>query len=292
LNLEQLLVVSRPTFRKKSQSPLPPVAPGCEFVHGKIVRWEKEQSVEDEDKLAVEEPLEIRIGRSPLVLTMRTPGHDAELAAGFLITEGICREANDFQRISGPFRDRPNVISIKLRGRLRFKAVALRRSFPVSSSCGLCGKTALEAIRVHTQPISSLLRIPAALLFSLPQRLREEQETFDETGGLHAAAVFNPNGDLLWIREDVGRHNAVDKVIGAALLAQQFPLDRHILMVSGRASFEIMQKALVARIPIVAAVSAPSSLAVALARKFKMTLVGFLRGQSCNIYAGAERVKF
>lgn len=261
------------------------------FVHGRITRWEREEPVDGEDKLVVEEPLEIRIGRSPLAVTMRTPGHDAELAAGFLLTEGVCRKAKDIESIRGPSRNRPNVVTVKLRRHLRFNRGRLRRYFPGTSSCGLCGKTALEAIRVKTQTISSVMQIPATLLFSLPQRLRDEQETFDETGGLHAAAVFAPTGDLLWIREDVGRHNAVDKVIGAALLRQQFPLDRHVLMISGRASFEIMQKALMARIPIVAAVSAPSSLAVALARKFKMTLVGFLRGRSCNIYAGAERIK-
>ena len=154
----------------------------------------------------------------------------------------------------------------------------------------MCGKTTLQAIRVKTKTISCDFSVTLGLLYSLPGRLREEQETFEETGGLHASAVFDDKGNLLYLREDVGRHNAVDKVIGAALLEKKIPLDRHILMVSGRASFEIMQKALIARIPIVAAVSAPSSLAVALAREFKMTLVGFLRERRCNVYAGRERI--
>jgi FdhD protein len=261
------------------------------FIHGTIIRLGKEKPVDDEDQLAVEEPLEIRLGRFAVAVTMRTPGHDAELAAGFLLTEGVIRNADDIEKIRRPTRALPNVVSLKLRRNLRFDRGRLRRYFHATSSCGLCGKATLEAIRVKTKPISSGVKIPAELLYSLPQKLRDEQETFDETGGLHAAAVFDRHGQLLWIREDVGRHNAVDKVIGAALLQKKFPLDQHILVVSGRGSFEIMQKALMARLPVVAAVSAPSSLAVALARKFKMTLVGFLRGRSCNVYAGAERIE-
>jgi FdhD protein len=164
------------------------------------------------------------------------------------------------------------------------------RHFYATSSCGLCGKTTLESIRVKTQPVSGDFKVPLQLLYSLPERLREAQDTFEETGGLHAAALFDAEGTLLHLREDVGRHNAVDKVIGAALMSNQLPLDGCILLVSGRASFEIMQKALVARIPVVAAVSAPSSLAIALARQFKMTLIGFLRDGRCNIYAGEPRI--
>lgn len=260
------------------------------YIRGNIIRLGKEKPVDDEDKLAVEEPLEIRLGRFAVAITMRTPGHDTELAAGFLLTEGVIRGADDIEEITGPKRALPNVVSIKLRRNLRFDRGRLQRYFHVSSSCGLCGRATLQAIRVKAKPISNRMKIPADMLYSLPQKLREEQETFDETGGLHAAAVFDHHGQLLWIREDVGRHNAVDKVVGAALLEKTFPLDQHILVVSGRGSFEIMQKALMARLPVVAAVSAPSSLAVALARKFKMTLVGFLRGRACNVYAGAERI--
>jgi FdhD protein len=262
------------------------------FISGEIKRATEGQVVGTEDRLTVEEPLEIRLGKSPVAVTMRTPGHDAELAAGFLLTEGIIHRADDITAIADPKRSLPNVVCVKLRSGLRFNRKRLERYFQTTSSCGLCGKTTLEAIRVKTNTISSDLKVSLDLLYSLPEKLRTEQETFDETGGLHAAAVFDPRGELLFMREDVGRHNAVDKVIGAGLLQRLSPLDGHILMVSGRASFEIMQKALVARIPIVAAVSAPSSLAVALARKFKMTLVGFLRGRSCNIYSGVERIQF
>src|ERR671919_884926 len=260
------------------------------FVHGKIARFGDEKRIADEDKLAVEEPLEIRFGRVPLAITMRTPGHDTELVAGFLLTEGIIKTRQDIDKIAGPDRALPNVVSVKLRRGVRIDKNRLQRYFFTSSSCGLCGKTALEAIGVKVKPVASDLRIPLSLLLSLPEKLRDEQETFDETGGLHGAAVFDQRGRALFVREDVGRHNAVDKAIGAGLLQGQFPLENHILMVSGRASFEILQKALVARIPVVAAVSAPSSLAVALARKFKMTLVGFLRQERCNVYAGEERV--
>lgn len=260
------------------------------FISGEIARVVEGQIVSDEDRLAVEEPLEIRLGDSPISVTMRTPGHDQELAVGFLFAEGVVKNPQDIATITGPNRDLPNVVCVKFRHGLRFDRRRLKRHFYTTSSCGVCGKTALQAIRVKTSPISSDFRVPLAFLYSLPERLREEQETFEETGGLHASAVFNEKGDLLYLREDVGRHNAVDKVVGAALLAHKLPLDRHVLMVSGRASFEIMQKALVARIPIVASVSAPSSLAVALAREFKMTLVGFLRGRRCNVYAGRERI--
>jgi FdhD protein len=260
------------------------------FVSGGISRASGAKIAQDEDRMAIEEPLEIRLGKSPIAVTMRTPGHDSELAVGFLLTEGVIQKLADVAGIKEPTRELVNVVSIKLRPGLRFDRDRLNRYFHTTSSCGLCGKTTLEAINVKTKSVSSDLKISPQLLYSLPAKLREEQETFDETGGLHAAALFDANGKLQFVREDVGRHNAVDKVIGAALLQGQFPLDQNVLLVSGRTSFEILQKALVARIPIVAAVSAPSSLAVALARKFKMTLVGFLRGESCNIYAGTERI--
>ncbi len=234
--------------------------------------------------------MELRLGRAPLAITMRTPGQDRELAAGFLFTERIIQRADDIAEITGPDRSLPNVISAKLRRGLKFDRNRLNRYFHATSSCGLCGKTTLDAIAISVPPIRSDLRIPLSLLYSLPEKLRGTQQAFEETGALHAAALFSARGTIQWAREDVGRHNAVDKVVGAALLAGSLPLEDRILMVSGRASFEIMQKALVARIPIVAAVSGPSSLAVVLARKFKMTLVGFLRGERCNIYAGAERI--
>jgi FdhD protein len=260
------------------------------LIHGTVIRLGREKPVNDEDKLAVEEPLEIRLGRSPLAITMRTPGDDRELVAGFLVTEGVIGGRRDIEAI-GPKHNLPNVVSVKLRRNLRFDPARMQRYFHATSSCGVCGKTTLAALRAKAKPVASDVKLPAGLLYSLPEILRNEQAAFDETGGLHAAAVFDFTGQLLWIREDVGRHNAVDKVIGAALLNGKFPLDQNILLVSGRASFEIMQKALRARFPIVAAVSAPSSLAVALARRFKMTLVGFLRGRSCNIYAGGERIE-
>jgi FdhD protein len=260
------------------------------FISGVISRASGAKITRDEDRMAIEEPLEIRLGRSPIAITMRTPGNDVELAVGFLLTEGVIQGAGDITQTVAPDRKQPNVIAVKLKRGLRFDRDRLNRYFHTTSSCGLCGKTTLDAINVKTKSVSSDLKISPKLLYSLPAKLREEQETFDETGGLHGAALFDANGKLQFVREDVGRHNAVDKAIGAALLQGQFPLDQNVLLVSGRASFEILQKALVARIPIVAAVSAPSSLAVALARKFKMTLVGFLRGESCNIYAGAERI--
>ena len=225
----------------------------------------------EDDRIAVEEPLELRLGRTSIAVTMRTPGEDRELAAGFLLTEGIIRKLSDIEKMTGPVRSLRNVVSIKLRRGLRFRRDRLIHSRP-------------------DQPVSADFKVSLKLLYSLPEHLREAQDTFEETGGLHAAALFDAAGALLLLREDVGRHNAVDKAVGAALMRDQLPLDRHILLVSGRASFEIMQKALVARIPVVAAVSAPSSLAIALARKFKMTLIGFLRDGRCNIYAGEQRV--
>jgi FdhD protein len=261
------------------------------FIHGKVARAAEEKIRADEDRLAIEEPLEIRLGGRPISITMRTPGHDQELAVGFFFTEGIIKTHADIAAVVGPRRDPANVVSVKLRRGVRVDLNRLKRHFYATSSCGICGKTALQAIRVKNKPVAGALQVSLSLLYSLPERLREEQETFEETGGLHAAAVFDAKGNLLYLREDVGRHNAVDKIVGAALMEGKIPLDRHILAVSGRTSFEIMQKALAAGIPIVAAVSAPSSLAVAVARDFNMTLIGFLRGRRCNIYAGEERIR-
>jgi FdhD protein len=260
------------------------------FISGTIAKAVGARLRQEDDRIVVEEPLELRLGGTPIAVTMRTPGEDRELAAGFLLTEGIIRKFSDIEKITGPVRRLPNVVSIKLRRGLRFRRDRLMRHFHATSSCGLCGKTTLESIRVRTQPVSADFKVSLKFFYALPEHLREAQDTFEETGGLHAAALFDAEGTLLLLREDVGRHNAVDKLIGAALMQSRFPLDRCILLVSGRASFEILQKALVARVPVVAAVSAPSSLAIALARKFGMTLIGFLRGESCNVYAGAERV--
>jgi FdhD protein len=258
----------------------------------------KEDTVVDRtDLLAAEEPLEIRV-QGPqqetlsVAVTMRTPGHDAELAAGFLYTEGLIRSRAeivnieaDTQRLNG----QPcNTATVTLSH--AFDATSLKRNFYATSSCGICGKASLEQIAVHCDPVASGPIIPRSLIVNLPRTLRQTQELFDQTGGLHATGLFNLSGHLLVLREDVGRHNAVDKVIGHRLLANELPLSDHVLMVSGRLSFEIMQKAAMARVPIVCAVSAPSSLAVEIAKRFRMTLVGFLRGHSFNVYSHPERI--
>ena len=260
------------------------------WIRASVAGYTENLATKKVDHLAVEEPLEIRIGNHPLYVTMRTPGQERELAAGFLFTEGILGGPNDINSIHGPDRSNPNRVSIKLRRGVQWDRKRLERYFPSTSSCGICGKTALEAIQMNSTPLESGPQFPLSLFYSLSQKLREEQETFEETGGLHAAAVFDKVGSLIFLSEDVGRHNAVDKVLGRALLERKVPLGDHVLMVSGRTSFEILQKALAARIPVVAGVSAPSSLAVALARRFRVTLIGFLRGQSCNIYAGEDRI--
>ena len=219
---------------------------------------------------------------------MRTPGHDPELAAGFLVTEGIVTSSQDILRISAHPRNEQNVINVFLRDGPDLER--LKRHVFVSSSCGLCGKRSIDNVHQHFKPVKSRMRIMAETLLSLPERLRAAQDAFARTGGLHAAGVFSGKGELIVSREDVGRHNAVDKVIGHGLLNGLLPFNDHILMVSGRASFEIVQKALAARIPIIAAISAPSSLAVEFAIESGQTLVGFLRGQRMNLYAGSHRV--
>jgi FdhD protein len=243
------------------------------------------------DSLATEEPLEIRVqgtGQDPVqvAVTMRTPGGDFELAVGFLFTEGLIAPG-DVQRVAYcdnlPGEDqRYNVVSVTL--------ARLRRNFYATSSCGVCGKAALEDIEVRCEPVAPGPEVELGLLISLPERLREAQAVFERTGGLHAAGLFDASGTPLAVREDVGRHNAVDKVVGERYLAGQVPADGTILQVSGRASFEIVQKAAVAGIPIVSAVSAPSSLAVEAAERFGMTLVGFVRDGRANVYSHAERV--
>lgn len=248
------------------------------------------------DLVAVEEPLEIRIDGRPLGVTMRTPGHDEELAAGLLLAEGVIARPQDIGSIAvcrNPENlDERNVVTVYLREGLTPDWEGLRRSLLTSSSCGLCGKASIESLRTRAAPLApGRARIEPAILSAMPARLRGRQEVFAATGGLHAAGLFALDGRLDVLREDVGRHNAVDKVIGASLLARRFPPDARVLLVSGRASYEIVQKAAVARIPIVAAVSAPSSLAVGLADAMGITLVGFLRGEGFNIYSHPHRIR-
>ncbi|MEI7054194.1 formate dehydrogenase accessory sulfurtransferase FdhD [Nocardioides sp. CCNWLW239] len=251
------------------------------------------------DKLAAEEPMEIRVNGRPLTVTMRTPGGDFDLAVGFLVSEGVVHSADDVASVrycAGATADGGNtynVVDVGLAAHVPPPDASLERSFYTTSSCGLCGKASLEAVRTSSawSVAEDTLRVTPELLTVLPERLREAQRVFDSTGGLHAAGLFDAEGNLLCIREDVGRHNAVDKVIGHALREGLVPLRSSILMVSGRASFELVQKAVMAGIPLLAAVSAPSSLAVDLADDNGLTLVGFLRGTSMNIYSGAERLK-
>lgn len=253
---------------------------------------------ERSDTLVAEEPLEVRIDGSPLTVTMRTPGNDFDLAAGFLVGEGVVHRTEDVQVIrycAGATEDGSNtfnVLDVSLAPHVPAPDTSLERNFYTTSSCGLCGKASLDAVR--TQATWSVRedesRVGLSTLTRLPERLREAQRVFDRTGGLHAAGLFTTEGELLVVREDVGRHNAVDKVVGWALREGRLPLRGSVLMVSGRASFELVQKAWMAGIPTLAAVSAPSSLAVDLATEAGMTLVGFLRGESMNVYAGRERV--
>lgn len=218
---------------------------------------------------------------------MRTPGHDDELAAGFLVSEAILRDRQEIANISS---DGDNRVTIDLKRGVKLKLNSTRRFGTISSSCGLCGKTSIDAIRQNFPAITREIRVDIETLLSLPEKLRNAQRDFARTGGIHAAGVFGVDGELKVAREDIGRHNAVDKAIGRAFLDGLLPLSRHLLLVSGRASFEIVQKALAAGIPIVAAVSAPSTLAVSFARENNQTLVGFLRPPSFNIYAHVERV--
>ena len=245
------------------------------------------------DALAREEPLEIRVRGRSVAVTMRTPGHDRELAAGFLLTEGIIHRSEELVEIAPCLEGTTpeNIMNVFLAPAVEVDFQHLTRHVFASSSCGLCGKASIEAVHQHFAPVESNMIVRAGLLAGLAERMREAQPTFAQTGGLHAAAIFDGKGKLLVLREDVGRHNTVDKVIGYGLLENRLPFDAHMLLVSGRASFEIMQKALAARIPIVCAISAPSSLAVEFARESGQTLIGFLRGQTMNIYSSPERVQ-
>jgi FdhD protein len=261
---------------------------------GQIIRRRSDGNLEyQRDELTIEEPLEIKIGDKSVATTMRTPGHDEELAAGFLLSEAIVPGRNKIKNFSRPknARNRDNIIIVDLADRTKVRLKPTQRFGTISSSCGLCGKESIDAIRQNFPPIGSkAFRIDIQTLLSLPQLLREHQSDFARTGGIHAAGLFDTEGKVLIVREDIGRHNAVDKAIGRAFLDKKLPLDRHILLVSGRASFEIMQKALAAGIAIVASVSAPSSLAMEFARESNQTLVGFLRPPSFNIYSHVERL--
>ncbi|MEV0931541.1 formate dehydrogenase accessory sulfurtransferase FdhD [Streptomyces phaeochromogenes] len=256
------------------------------------------------DTLVAEEPLEIRLNGKPLAITMRTPGDDFALAAGFLVSEGVLGAADELQNIvycAGATVDGSNtynIVDVRTAPGVVIPDITLERNVYTTSSCGLCGKASLDAVRTTARwsiddtagDTAPPVRLEPELLASLPDRLRAAQRVFDRTGGLHAAALFTEDGELVDIREDVGRHNAVDKLVGRALQNGSLPLSRTVLLVSGRASFELAQKAVMAGIPFLAAVSAPSSLAVDLAAESNLTLVGFLRGTSMNVYAGEHRI--
>jgi FdhD protein len=264
-----------------------------------IHRISGDQETRLQDSVAVEEPLEIQLASSTATnsaaksvsITMRTPGDDIELAVGFLHTEGILRSASDIEsaKVVGA---EANAIRVNLKPQVEIDIGRLQRHFYTTSSCGVCGKASLDALRATgLEPVAD--DSPAFrrdIIVAMPEKLRAQQKLFSKTGGLHAAAAFDHNGEIIVLREDVGRHNAVDKVIGWLLLNGKLPATEYALLVSGRASFELMQKAVVARMPLLAAVGAPSSLAIDLAKEFHMTLIGFLRGPNFNIYAAAQRV--
>jgi len=255
-----------------------------------VTRWRAGRRFTELDDLAVEEPCELRVGGHSVAVVMRTPGHDQDLARGFLITEGIVGALAEVTTIEAG--DEPNVIEVRLVAGHHFDPERLRRNLYASSSCGLCGKASIKAVRVLAQPLRGKPLVSAAVLAGLDNVLQAGQEVFRRTGALHGAGLCNGDGRLLVVREDVGRHNAVDKVIGAALAAGTPDLAHCILVVSGRASFEVTQKALVAGIPTLAAVSAPSSLAVELAQAGGMLLAGFVRGGAMTVYSAPERVAY
>lgn len=248
----------------------------------RVTRVDGKSSREDDDVLVVEEPLEIRLGEKPVSVTLRTPGDDFDLAAGFLFTESILRSGSEIASIR--HWGSPNVVRVALQDGVKVNLQRLQRHFYSTSSCGVCGKTSIDAVRVHTTALAGTFDVNADVVASLPDTLRAQQKTFESTGAIHGAGIFASDGTLLRMREDVGRHNAVDKVIGS-FVRETTPLANTILCVSGRASFEIVQKAIVARIPMLAAVGAPSTLAVELARTFRLKLAGFVRDGRFNLYA-------
>jgi FdhD protein len=262
----------------------------------RVLKYGDDAGARVEDQLAAEEPLELRINGAPLTVMMRTPGHERELALGFLSGEGIIRTADDITSIrilpNGEHPDLENVLDVELRASAPGVDQRWQRNFLSATSCGLCGVSTIEAIHQAAPPLpDSDFTVDPEVIYGLDARLRAEQAVFARTGGLHAAGLFTAEGEPVVVREDVGRHNAVDKVIGHAVERGLIPLSRHILMVSGRTSFEIVQKAIQARIPVLVAVSAPSSLARDLAQASNQTLIGFLRGRSLNVYSGRQRIR-
>lgn len=271
-------------------------SPAKSSVARTVTRWVDGEASSVDDRVAAEEPLEIRIGEQPLAITMRTPGHDRDLAAGFCLTEGIVTHPDELVSVEPCIEaDYGNIVIVTLTDEaMRRRSSEIEnatRELYVSSSCGLCGKQSIDRIAQCTTPLSDAFTVSCDVIQSLPDKLRAAQATFDKTGGLHAAGCFTAAGELKILREDVGRHNAVDKLVGAALLSGQTPLRERIMLVSGRTSFEIMQKAAMAGIAVVAAVSAPSSLAVDFAKAMNMTLIGFLRPGRMNVYHDAGRLK-
>ena len=263
----------------------------------KVHEWNEGRVLARQDDLAAEEPLEIRVGSRPLTVTMRTPGNDFELAAGFLVTEGIIEAPEQIVAIreaaGAKITERGNIVEVELAPNVRLDLESTQRNFFAASSCGICGKASIESVRRRgVRSVNPDFRVSPEILCALPDKLKTSQAVFARTGGLHAAALFDASGEMLAEREDIGRHNAVDKIVGWAVRENRMPLEDYVLVVSGRGGFEIVQKAAVAGIPIVASVSACSSLAVRLAREVGMTLAGFLRGRRFVVYAGGERLGF
>ncbi len=262
----------------------------------RVLRWANGALVQEtDDWLAREEPLEIRVKGESIVITMRTPGHDEELALGFLVSEGVISGLNDVIEVAhcqqGDAALHGNILNVFLSPKVEINLASLKRNVYASSSCGLCGKASIESLQNNFEQLSKCEpTVGVETIITLPDKLRSKQATFDKTGGLHAAALFDSAGELLVLREDVGRHNAVDKILGHAILKGSLPLEGCVLMVSGRVSFEILQKALAGRIEIVCAVSAPSSLAVDVAQDCGQTLIGFLRDGKFNVYSHKERI--
>jgi len=269
-----------------------PVASIAEVVEVGVLKTDRQQTTEAVDRVAAEVPLEVRLHGEPFSVIMRTPGADHDLCIGFLFTEGVLRGAGDIARVEDG--DAPNVVNVTLtpeRATIVPELLGQRRQVAMNSSCGMCGRRTLESLNIEGPPLSSRWTVTADVIVQLPHRLRAAQSLFAETGGLHAAGVFDTAGRLQLSAEDVGRHNAVDKLVGRSLRAGRVPLEDSLLFVSGRSSFEIVQKAYLGGVPLVAAVSAPSSLAIELAQRGGITLLGFVRGERFNVYAHAERVR-
>ena len=284
------------TDSRRSSQASPPSVPVRDVDITPVHEWNDGRLRAQQDYLAAEEPLEIRINGHPLSVTMRTPGHDLELAAGFLFTEGIIARADQIVSIEHASKckatERGNIVDVKLAPDAEWDFEKSRRNFFATSSCGICGKASIEAVRARgVRPANANCHVSAATICSMPEKLRAQQQNFARTGGLHAAALFTASGDLLAEREDIGRHNAVDKIAGWALRENKLPLAECVLLVSGRGGFEIVQKAAVAGVSVVASVSACSSLAVQFAREMRMTLIGFVRGSRFVIYCGDDRLK-